>query len=310
MTPAPFHQDVALGPKGTAHWLTAADGLRIRVAHWLSDAPKGTILLFPGRTEHCEKYGLAAGDLVARGYSVAAIDWRGQGLADRMNEDRGLGHVGQFPDYQQDVAAMLAHVRDLKLPEPYFLLAHSMGGCIGLRALFEGLPVKAAAFSAPMWGIQVAPVLKPVMWAVTNLARRLGMQDRVMVTQDTKGYLDKVTFETNTLTNDREMFEYMRHQIRSYPDLMLGGPSIHWIDQAKQEMDGLAARLSPATPSVTFLGSDEQIVDPERIRDRMAQWPGGTLVEVETGKHEMMMDAPEMRDRVFDGVTRLFDAHS
>jgi uncharacterized membrane protein YbhN (UPF0104 family) len=35
------------------------------------------------------------------------IDWRGQGLADRMLPDRRIGHVGKFSDYQTDLAAVL-----------------------------------------------------------------------------------------------------------------------------------------------------------------------------------------------------------
>ena len=73
------------GPQGgVAQWLTTSDGVRVRVAVWGRDAPKGTVLLFPGRTEYVEKYGRAAGDLLARGFATVAIDWRGQGLADRL----------------------------------------------------------------------------------------------------------------------------------------------------------------------------------------------------------------------------------
>ena len=85
--PAPFHAALADGPPGaTCVWLTAGQA-RIRVAWWKA-GDKGTVLLLPGRTECIEKYGRAAGDLVARGFSVITIDWRGQGLADRALPDR------------------------------------------------------------------------------------------------------------------------------------------------------------------------------------------------------------------------------
>ncbi len=69
---------------------------------------KGTVLLFPGRTEYIEKYGRAARDLYQRGFATLTVDWRGQGLADRMLEDARIGHVHYFTDYQKDVAAMIA----------------------------------------------------------------------------------------------------------------------------------------------------------------------------------------------------------
>jgi len=158
LTPAPLFTDIHPGPEGgMAHWVETSDGKRIRVGHWPVSGAKGTVLLFPGRTEYIEKYGPAASDLAARGLGTIAIDWRGQGLADRLLDDPRVGHVDAFSDYQKDVAAMLRAARALSLPRPFYLLAHSMGGCIGLRAVIEGLPVQAAAFTGPMW-VSISPL--------------------------------------------------------------------------------------------------------------------------------------------------------
>ncbi|MGB0799264.1 MAG: alpha/beta hydrolase, partial [Planktomarina sp.] len=162
MTSAPLHNELARGPDGgTGHWLTCADGTRIRIGVW-GGGSKGTVLIFPGRTEYIEKYGDAAREFTQQGYTALAVDWRGQGFADRLQNDRAPGHVINFHDYQQDVAAVVDAAKSLDLPEPYFLVAHSMGGCIGLRAVMEGLPVKAAAFTGPMWGVFIAPHLRAV----------------------------------------------------------------------------------------------------------------------------------------------------
>jgi len=60
MERAPFFADIDDGPEGgAAWWLTADDGLRIRLGVWSKEAAKGTVLLFPGRTEYIEKYGRA-----------------------------------------------------------------------------------------------------------------------------------------------------------------------------------------------------------------------------------------------------------
>lgn len=310
MQTAPFYAEVADGPDGgAAHWLETSDGLRIRVGHW-PGGDKGTILLFPGRTEYVEKYGRAAHEFLKRGYSTLAIDWRGQGIADRILDDRAAGHVHHFPDYQKDVAAVLAHARALGMPEPYHLIGHSMGGCIGLRALYEGLPVKSAMFSAPMWGIIIAPALRPFAWASSWTARRVGQGHRLAPGTEPVTYVLSCPFEDNTLTTDPAMFDYMKAQLTAYPDLALGGPSLHWLNEALMEMRGLAARPAPSVPALTFLGTNERIVEPHRIHDRMADYPNGKLVILEAAEHEVMMEAPAIRGRVFDETAAWFDTHN
>ena len=62
---APFHRTLAQGPEyGSAQWVTAEDGVRLRAVSWGRDAPRGTVLIFSGRTEYAEKYGRVAAELV------------------------------------------------------------------------------------------------------------------------------------------------------------------------------------------------------------------------------------------------------
>ena len=94
MEPAPFRTDLAEGGDAVrAYWCRTADDAQLRIAVWSAPVARGTILLFPGRTEYVEKYGRVAHELTAAGYAVAAIDWRGQGFSDRLADDRLLGHV-------------------------------------------------------------------------------------------------------------------------------------------------------------------------------------------------------------------------
>lgn len=285
------------------------DGVRIRVGHWRpASTAKGTVLIFPGRTEYVEKYGRTAKDLTARGFACAAIDWRGQGIADRLLDNRAVGHVDVFEDYQLDAKALLEHVKKLGLPEPYFLLAHSMGGCIGLRALYDGLPVKAAAFSAPMWGIKMSPALRPIAWGLSSVSRQLGFSAVFAPGQQAETYVLRADAKDNTLTSDLDSFDMLQAQLTAHPDLALGGPSLHWLNESLREMRVLSQASSPDLPCVTFLGTDEVIVDPARIHDRMGRWPSGKLVTLEGGRHEVLMERAELRDHVISEMTQLFDA--
>ncbi|MEP1327170.1 alpha/beta hydrolase [Pseudophaeobacter sp.] len=313
LTPAPYFAEIAQGPAaGQAHWATTDDGLRIRVGHWRPESTepvKGTVLIFPGRTEYVEKYGPAAIDLGKRGYASLAVDWRGQGLADRMLPDRRLGHVEDFGDFQKDVAAVVKLAQQLDLPQPWFLLAHSMGGAIGLRALMQDLPVRACAFTGPMWGIQIPTVMKPLALLLGTLAPTLGFSARRVPTTTQGHYVETAPFKGNTLTNDPAMYQMMIDQLTAQPDLVLGGPTINWLLEGLKECEALAQEPSPALPCITFLGTQEQIVNAEAIHNRMARWPGGELELVDPGQHEIIMEGEATRDAAFDKMTRLFDQY-
>lgn len=307
MEEAPFYGDVAEAPEGvTCAWLRTSDGVRIRAAHWLEGA-KGTVLLFPGRTEYVEKYGPAAREFAERGYAMATVDWRGQGIADRLIDERAPGHVGLFSDYQLDVAAFLDFVRAEKLPEPYFVIGHSMGGCIGLRAIYDGLPVRAVTFSAPMWGIKMHPLLRPVAWTLSTVAPVIGMGDRLVPSTSPMTYVLEAPFEDNFLTRDRGMFEFMQRQLTTHPDLAIGGPTLQWLREALRETRALARRPSPGLPCLTVLGSEERIVNAPAIHERMGRWPGAEFDLVGNAEHELMMENPVIRKRFYDSAASLFD---
>lgn len=310
MTDAPLLHDLAEGPAGgEATFLTADDGRRIRVAHWApSAASRGTVLLFPGRTEFIEKYGRVARDLTDAGYDTLAVDWRGQGASDRLATDPFVGHVDTFADYQRDVAAAVGWARDRKLPEPWYLIAHSMGGCIGLRALVEGLPVAATVFSAPMWGIVMAPYLRPLAATLPWAMRRLGRGETYVPGGAPANYVTETAFAENLLTTDEDHYAYFARHAQAAPDFGIGGPSINWLGEALTEVRALLAAPKPSVPSLVMLGTEEAIVSSTGIRRMVAGWPAARLSVIDGGKHELMMEAPGIRAAFMDQMFAQFEA--
>ena len=306
---APFYNEVAEGPDSVeALWVNASDGVRLRLAIWPVGA-RGTVFLLPGRTEYVEKYGRAAGVLGQAGYATISVDWRGQGLADRLLDDPATGHVMDFSDYQLDIAAMIAAAKARGLPQPYYLLAHSMGGCIGLRALMNGMPVKAAVFTAPMWGISLSPAVRPFAWGLSWAARHLAFGHVYAPGTKPKTYVEAAPFGDNQLTTDPEMYAYMQRQVSLHPELALGGPSLRWLYEGLLECRRMAQLPPPPVPTLTFLGTRERIVDTPPIHQRMTGWDQGQLEMVKGAEHEVMMELAAIRDRAFAQTVAHFAAH-
>ncbi|QDL90720.1 alpha/beta hydrolase [Paroceanicella profunda] len=314
---APFDSALAEAPEGTRARFVSAPGfgwprppgaqVRLRFAVTQPGA-RGTALIFPGRTEYAEKYGRVMAALAARGFGSVVIDWRGQGLSTRPHNRTDLGHVADFAAYQADLAAVLAAPEVASLPGPRILLAHSMGGCIALRALLSGLEVRAAVLSAPMWGFDIplsaarsARLVARLMCAVGRSRRHLraGERDYYALTQP---------FEDNLLTSDPAHYAWLRAHLTKRPELGLGGVSWGWLNRAFREIDAVARRDTPPVPMVTFLGSEEHIVSPEAIRARMARTPTGRLVTLQGGRHEAWMERPELQEICWAETDRLLIA--
>lgn len=305
---APFSQEVADGPdSATAYWITSTDGVRLRVAHWKSpEEPKGTVFIFQGRTENIEKYGRAVRPLHDTGYSVFTIDWRGQGLSDRLTDDRMMGHVGHYSDYQKDVAAMLEAAERLHLPKPWFLFGHSLGACIGLRALMNGLPMTACAFSAPLWGVNLSTLQRIGAWPLSWSAQLIGQGCTYAPGTKGESYALSTPFEKNRLTHDPDMYRYYQSVSKNLVDHQTGGPSLGWLYQTLRETQRLSKKPSPDTPCITFCGAEDSIVAISAVEDRMKRWPNGQFNLVENSRHDVFYEVQKVRERAFSSILTHF----
>lgn len=308
MTPAPYNTlpgDPL--PAARTFWLRADDDVRLRAAHWVADQAKGSVLIFPGRTEYVEKYAEVAADLNGVGFDVMTLDWRGQGMSDRLLADPRPGHVAAFADYQRDVIELIVAAEELGLPRPWHLLSHSMGGAIALAALHDGLQVNSTVFSAPMWGLQLSPMLRLAARLNVAVAEVLGLGHRAAI--GSGGYdplVLKNGFLNNLLTNDGIRWGRFIAEAAAWPDLCIGGVSNHWLGAAMAECTRLADLPALPLPTLVGVGGDEAIIDPAAIRTRIAAWPGAKLIELPGCRHELLMERDADRANFLAAMIGLF----
>lgn len=308
MEQAPLHLDISSAPEnGVAYWTSAADGVQLRIGLWKPERnSRGTVLIFPGRGDYIELYGNLITDLERAGYSALIVEWRGHGLSGRIATNPKVGHVEHFSDYQQDVAAMTAAAQQLDLPQPWYLVGHSMGACIALRSLINGLDVEATAFTTPMFDIHMASyeriAARPLTWAMQAIGKGQvyapGFNDQ--------SYVFRNKFEANTLTNSSENYERWIMQGRTVPELHTGGPSMSWLYAALQETRSLSKLPSPDIPCVSLCGDQEETVGVPAIRERMSRWPQGKFEIVANAKHELFLETSDVRQAVMAKILGLF----
>lgn len=304
---------------GAAQWIEAADGVRLRVALW-PEGRRGTVVLFQGRTEFIEKYYEPIGKFAAMGFTVAAIDWRGQGLSTRPLADPRKGYVGDFNEFQRDVDAFLAYLTAVDAPKPWLLVGHSMGGAISTRTLMrqnpslrgdlvEGggaPPFAACVLSAPMLGIYGA-------WYASILARRLsaasvrfGWGDRYASGCDRRTGADH-GFANNFLTTDEARFDVYAKLVFAHDPVSLGGPTWGWLNAAYREI----SRLSPpSTPVLIGIGSADKVVSLSAVRRLDQTAPNVELVMLEGARHEPFIEADAHQERFWRAIGAFMDAQN
>src|SRR5271155_4012611 len=147
--------DNPVPPGAIVESLRAVDGLRLRAARWTpSRRIRGTVALFTGRAKFIEKYFETIGQLLDRGFSVAALDWRGQGGSARQLKNPRKGHIDDFSLYERDLNAFVTEVLGPSCPRPWFGLCHSMGAAILLGVARAGrCPFERLVLTSPMIGL-------------------------------------------------------------------------------------------------------------------------------------------------------------
>ena len=144
---------------GVVGVIKTPDGVALRFARWPPPpGRKGTVCLFQDRAEFIEKYFEVVRDLRARGFAVATLDWRGQGLSQRLTRDPHKGHVRRFADYLTDLETFMKDVVLPDCPPPFFALGQGMGATVLIQSAGSGHRwFERSVLSAPMIGRSWAP---------------------------------------------------------------------------------------------------------------------------------------------------------
>lgn len=307
MNPAPLYGDHSIREFAICEYLSVDPLTQLRVAKWMGGS-RGTVHIFNGRTEYIEKYYDVIESFITRGFNVTAHDWRGQGLSTRNEEYPTRCHVMDFDEHQSDARAVMSHFSDM--PGPHYLFCHSMGGAIGTRFMAENDNVKAAIFSAPMYGIKLPPLLEFFRPLIFKLMKTLGLQWSTAPGTKDVNYELHTRFKNNLLTNHKPSWDKMVQNVKEDQDLQCGGPTYYWSEAAYKEIDALSKIKSIDTPALMTLGTNENVVSPQAIYERMKIQDNWRLLELKNGRHEGYVETDEIRKELWLNIDLFLDQYS
>jgi lysophospholipase len=278
--------------------IKTSDGVSLRYARWAPPAGrKGTVCLFQGRAEFIEKYFETVRDLRARGFAVATIDWRGQGMSDRALRNPRKGYVRSFDQYHLDLEAFVNEVVLPDCPPPVFALAHSMGATVLLRAAYAGQRwFDRMVLLAPM--IALPGMRRSLMSRLTVKSMRLIGLGGMYVPGGDATVMMQRPFIGNLLTSDPVRYARNVAVIEAEPALSIGWPTVGWTDSAFRVMGEMAEPGYPGRirqPILIIASGQDGIVSTPAIDEFAVRLRAGSHLIVPGARHELLMEADRFR---------------
>jgi len=280
--------------------LKTPDGVALRFARWEPPAGRrGTVCVLTGRTEWIEKYFETVRDLRARGFAVAMLDWRGQGLSDRALGNRLKGYVRSFADYDLDLETFMREVVLPDCPPPIFALGHSMGATVLIRAAYRGHRwFDRLVLAAPM--LAIAGVRSMALAGALMRVMRLAGFGTAYVPGRNPGVMDLRPFAGNILTSDPVRYARNAAILQAEPVLALGGPTVSWVDSAFRAMRTIGEPSYTARirqPILIVAAGRDAIVANTAIEDFATQLRAGSHLVVVGAQHEILMERDQLRSQ-------------
>lgn len=283
--------------------------------YWIkltSPENRKAVVVVNGRIESVWKYQEIFYELFLRGFDVYAFDHRGQGQSDRLISDREMGYVYDFVDYVEDMERVLKTFQ-LDSYDKRYLLAHSMGATISTRYLqtHKNHPFHAAAFSAPMYGIDLPFWLQPIAIPVTQILAAFSPK-----TNYAPGYTAYVAkpFKDNRLSQSEIRYRWFRELYKTKPELKLGGPSVRWVWQALMaSKQCIQMTRQIRTPLLILQGGDDRIVSNKSQKTFFNKLRKTNdhceLLPIEGARHELLVEKDCYRNKVLASIFTFFAKH-
>ncbi len=286
--------------------MRAFDGVMLRYGVFPCEDARATVLIVAGRAEFIEKYAETVTDLNSAGYAVAILDLRGQGGSERRPEDGNMGHIDRFSDYPRDILDFFAQKVEGKMPRPYLLLGHSLGGLIALSVAgqapgrFAGL-VLSAPFVGVRHGRTPALAIRALAWAFsrTGQARRRTAQPRG----------EPARFEEQSHTSDRVRYERNIAAAETDPPYLLGPVTFGWLSAclgAIRQTTRPKALAAIDCPSLVLSAGRDALI-PAEPQARLTARLGARHLVLPSSGHEILQEVDAVRRPALEAILGFFD---
>lgn len=281
----------------------------IRYGFNVPDNANALIVIAEGRTETAEEYFETIRDFNARGYAVAIMDWQGQGMSYRHNDDYSRHHSVGF---EQDISDFDEFLNHLKIDLPQILFAHSMGGNIGLRYIADNPNIfKCAYLSAPMLGLNPKRVIKYAAAAILKMAHNLNWLNKYAFGQS-QWSETFANIAKHKVSSDKVRREVQPYLFKTRPELRCGGVTFGWLGAALQSIAQLhdvdvCARVK--CPVIIAIAGKDYVVDNGGTHKTAALLPNRETIIFDHSQHQIHKEQDFIRTPMMQSFYDFIEKH-
>lgn len=300
----PALEERFLEPAGF-HWGSHINS-RHQALRWGSVAAPGaarSVVIVGGFGEFIEKYFETIRDFAARGFAVWCLDWPGQGASARSTADPTRPLARDFAADADDLAAFTA----ANVPRgKRLLVAHSMGGAIGLYSLARHPGIfDAAVLSAPMLGLRLAGLPRWLAAAIVWFGIRIAGDD-AFAPGGKRWTADPAMCPARShVSNDPQRCLLQREWYSAHPILQVDDVTFGWLKAALELTDTLgdpALLAKVSAPVLIGSAGRDVLVSAHRQAAAAAALRDGRLVKFPGAKHELFMETDTVRNAWFAAI--------
>lgn len=281
----------------------------IRYGWNIPDNAKSLIIIAEGRTETAEEYFETIRDFNARGYACAIMDWQGQGMSYRHNNDNSRQHSIGF---EQDMSDFHEFLGQLHTDLPKILFAHSMGGNIGLRYMADHPDTfKCAYLSAPMLGLNPKRIIKYAGVAILKMAHKLDWLKKYAFGQSkwNETFANIAKYKVSSDPTRREVQPYL---FKTKPELRCGGVTFGWLSEALKSISQLhdakvCARIT--TPIFIAIAEKDIVVDNDGLKLTTSLLPDCETRIFAKSQHQIHREQDFIRDSMMNSFFNFIEKH-
>ncbi len=286
---------------------TNPEGLKFNYYIATPDNPRAAVVIVHGMGEFFGKYREYIWYLFKAGYKVFFLEQRGHGYSEGKSPELDVIYIDKYDSYVSDLncfieTAVKPQAKGLKL----YMIAHSMGGCIGTLYL-ESHPdaFRAAILSSPMLKMKGADYSPAVKTLIGIYAKLTGKTKKLAPNQ--KHFSPTPKFEGCSALS-RARFDYQFDQRVADPHYQMSAASFGWAVASMKATDKVIKNASKITLPVTVMtAGQDHLIDPAGYEAFRAKVPQAVFHPYENSRHEIFNADDDSRKRYFADVLDTLD---